>query len=81
MEILSLSWSNNSSSLQNYLTFPEVLPTVLSMLKEQKLNPEVYDLHFLMLKSLISKCLLILTYFVSEINLRLRRQKGCGIPL
>jgi hypothetical protein len=39
------------------------------MLNEPKINPEVYELHLLMLNHIISN-ILSLTEFISEINLR-----------
>jgi len=55
MEIITLSWSSTHITLDNYKKFPDVFRAALSMLGESKLNPEVYELHLSMLKSIILK--------------------------
>jgi len=55
MEVITLSWSQTHLSLQNYEVYPDVFRGVLGMLREPKLNPEVYELHLTMLKSIILK--------------------------
>lgn len=55
MEILTLNWSSSSTVLKNYLNFPDAFKSVLGMMSEPKLNPEVYELHLNMLKSIVLK--------------------------
>ena len=55
MEVLTLSWSNTATVLQNYLDYPRVFLALVDMMHEQKINPEVYELLLQMFKSIISK--------------------------
>jgi hypothetical protein len=55
MEILTISWSSSHIALENYQTYPDVFRAILSMLGESKINPEVYELHLTMLKSIVLK--------------------------
>jgi hypothetical protein len=55
LELLTLSWSSSAVVLQNYIRYPDAFKSVLAMLSESKINPEVYELHLQMIKSLISK--------------------------
>jgi len=52
---MALAWSSSGSSLPNYQRYPDVTKALLSMLSESKLQPEVYELHLQMLKSLIMR--------------------------
>ena len=52
---MALAWSSSVSSLPNYQRYPDVTRALLSMLSEPKLQPEVYELHLQMLKSLIMR--------------------------
>jgi hypothetical protein len=55
MEIVTLNWSSTHTVLNNYKEYPDVFRAVLGMMGENKLNPEVYELHLTMLKSIILK--------------------------
>ena len=55
MEIITLQWSSNINTLENYKNHSNVIPALLGMLHQKKIVPEVYELIFTMLKNLISK--------------------------
>ena len=81
MEVLTLSWSNTATVLQNYLDYPRVFLALVDMMHEQKINPEVYELLLQMFKSIISKLVNQIMFLFSKINSRHRRQEGPSLPL
>ena len=81
MEVLTLSWSNTATVLQNYLDYPRVFLALVDMMHEQKINPEVYELLLQMFKSIISKLANQIMFVCSKINTGNRRQEGPRLPL
>ena len=57
VEILTIGWSSHANCLQSYLTYPDVLPSVISMLQSSKIEPENVQYVMLMLKNIVQASL------------------------
>ncbi|TNV87999.1 hypothetical protein FGO68_gene14880 [Halteria grandinella] len=54
IEVLTLSWSQYNPI--SYVEYPQVMESLLGMLTESKIQPEVYETILQMLKNIILKC-------------------------
>lgn len=57
VEILTICWSSHANCLQSYLTYPDVLPSVISMLQSSKVDPDNVQCIMTMLKNIVQASL------------------------
>ena len=53
VEILTLGWSGHANCMDSYLTYPKVLPCLISMLQSTKIDPDNIQLIITMLKNIV----------------------------
>ena len=57
VEILTLGWSSHPNCLQSYLAYPEVIPSLITMLQSTKIDPDNVQLIMQMLRNIVESSL------------------------
>ena len=54
---MCITWPDSLYTLNNFIAFPHILPSILSMLSHQAISIDVASLHFGMIKKIIIETL------------------------